>query len=97
VSGVETNNVGEHFHQFIHYLGYSKARRSFLQLLWLLCVWLVWNERNNKLFNNTETPIEQLLDKVKFHLLWWLKANKTTFVHGYQSWWTYPLVCLGID
>ena len=57
VTGVGTNNVSEHFQQFIHYLGYSKARRSFLQLLWLLCVWLVWNERNNRLFKNTETPI----------------------------------------
>jgi len=42
----------------------------------------VWNERNNRLFNNIETSIEQLLDKAKFHSLWWLKANKTTFVYG---------------
>jgi len=97
VSGVEEKYVGEHFHQFIHYLGYSKARRSFLQLLWLFCVWLVWNERNNRLFNNIETPIEQLLDKVKFHSLWWLKANKTIFVYGYQSWWSNLLFCLSID
>jgi len=97
VTGVDTNNISEHFNQFIHYTGYSKARCSFLQLLWLLCVWLVWNERNNRLFKNTETPIEQLLDKVKFHSLWWLKANKATFVYGSQSWWSNPLHCLGID
>jgi len=54
VAGVDTDNVREHFQQFIHY---SKARRSFLQLLWLLCVWLVWNERNNRLLKNTETSI----------------------------------------
>jgi len=97
VTGVDTDNVSEHFQQFIHYAGYSKARRSFLQLLWLLCVWLVWNERNNRLFKNTETSIEQLLDKAKFHSLWWLKANKTTFVYGSQSWWSNPFYCLGID
>jgi len=38
VTGVDTDNVSDHLHQFIHYSGYLKARRSFLQLLWLLCV-----------------------------------------------------------
>jgi len=90
-------NISDHFHQFIHYTGHSKARRSFLQLLWLLCVWLVWNERNNRLFNNIETPIDQLLEKVKYHSLWWLRANKTTFVYGTQNWLSNLLSCLGID
>jgi hypothetical protein len=75
VFGVYTDNICEHFQQFTHYTGHSKTRCSFLQLLWLLCIWLVWNERNNRLCNNTETSIEQLLDKVKFHSLWWLKAK----------------------
>jgi len=97
VSGVDTDNIREHFQQFLHYTGHSKARRSFLQLLWLLCIWLVWNERNNILFNNIETSIEQLLDKVKYHSLWWLKANKTTFVYGSQNWWLNLLLYLGVD
>jgi len=70
-----------------HYTCHSKARQSFLRLIWLLCVWLLWNERNNRLFNNIETPILQLLDKVKFHSFWWLKANNATFVYGSQRWW----------
>ena len=97
VSGADTDNVTDHIQQFIHYSGYTKARRSFLPLLWLLCVWLVWNERNSRLFNNTETSIDQLLDKAKYHSLWWLKANNTTFVHGTQTWWSNPFYCLGID
>jgi hypothetical protein len=97
VSGVDPCNITDHFHQFTHYLGYSKVHRSFLQLLWILCVWLVWNERNNRQFNNIATPIEQILEKIKFHSLWWLKANNTTFVYSSQRWWLDPLVCLGID
>ena len=69
VSGVDSDNVNDHLLQFIHYSGTSTAHRAFLQLLWLLCVWLVWNERNNRLFKNTETSIEQLLDKAKYHSL----------------------------
>jgi len=97
VSGVDPHNIGEHFTQFIHYTGHSKKHRSFLQLIWLLCIWLVWNERNNRLFNNTQTPVRQLMDKVKFHSLWWLKTNNVMFVYDSQRWWSDPLLCLVID
>jgi hypothetical protein len=97
ILGVDPHNISEHFIQFIHYTGHSKTRRSFLQLIWLLCVWLVWNERNNRLFNNIQTPIDHLLDKVKFILFWWLKANNTTFVYGSHRWWSDPMFCLGIE
>jgi len=97
VSGVDPLNLIDHFFQFIHCTGSSKYRKSFLQLLWLLCVWLIWGERNNRIFNNVETPILQLLDKVKFHSLWWLKTKNTTFVYDTQSWWSDPMQCLGLD
>jgi hypothetical protein len=97
ISGVDPHNCRDHFYQFIHYTGYSKARRSFLQLIWLLCVWLVWKERNNRLFNDSDTSIDQLLEKAKYHSLWWLKAHNTVFVRGTQMWWSDPLFCLGID
>ena len=57
VSGVDPHNLRDHFIQFTHYMGHLKTRCSFLQLIWLLCVWLVWNERNNRLFSNVQTPI----------------------------------------
>jgi len=97
VSGVDSHNISEHFFLLTHYTGHSKARRSFLQLFWLMCVWLLWSERNNRISNNIETPILQLLDHVKFRSLWWLKANNATFVHGSQRWWSDPLLCLGLD
>jgi hypothetical protein len=97
VSSVEPNDICEHFFQFIHCTGYSRKRKSFLQLVWLLCVWVVWNERNNKIFNNVQTTIDQLLEKIKFHSLWWLKANNVSFVHDTQMWWSDPMLCLGID
>jgi hypothetical protein len=97
VSGAEPHNIHDHIYQFTHYLGVSKARRSFLQLLWLLCIWLVWNERNNRLFKNIQTPIIALLEKVKHNSFWWLKANNASFVYGSQRWWSDPLLCLGFD
>ena len=96
VSGVDPQGLHAHFFQFTNCLGGLKACRSFLQLLWLLCVWLIWQEHNNRLFKNSQLPISEHMDKVKFHSYWWLKANNTTFVFGSQRWWSEPLRCLGI-
>ena len=97
MSGVDPLTIDDHFTQFTHSSGHSKARQSFLQLIWLLYVWLVWNERNNRLYINIQANIDQLVEKVKFHSLWWLKANKSTFVYGTHRWWSDPLLCFGID
>ena len=95
-AGIDHCDISSHFVQFIYSTGGLKARRSFLQLVWLLTVWVLWSERNNRLFNMKESSMPQLLDKVKYYSLWWLKANKAIFVFGDQLWWSSPLSCLGI-
>ncbi|KEH24095.1 hypothetical protein MTR_7g103360 [Medicago truncatula] len=57
--------VSDHFLQFSHSAGGVRARSSFLQLVWLLTVWIIWNDRNQWLFNNTSSSIDQMMDKVK--------------------------------
>ena len=64
--GVDNQAIHDHFHQFIDYTGGLKARRNFLHLIWLLCSWILWNERNNRLFKNQECTSYQLLEKVKY-------------------------------
>jgi len=58
------------------------SKRLFMQLIWLLCFWVVWNERNNRLFNNIVTIVPRLIDKVKLLPLARLKAKKAMFVFG---------------
>jgi hypothetical protein len=94
--GADSNNISDHLMQFIFMTGVSKAKRSFLQLIWLLCTWVLWNERNNRLFNNVVTDVSRLLDKIKLLSLAWLKAKKAIFVFGTHRWWSSPLACLGI-
>ncbi|MCH86299.1 hypothetical protein A2U01_0007153, partial [Trifolium medium] len=53
----------EHFVQFIHSSGGLRARRSFLQLIWLCSIWVVWNEWNNRIFKAKESTVHQMLDK----------------------------------
>jgi hypothetical protein len=94
--GVDHDDIADHFMQFTNYTGVLKSRRSFMQLIWLLTVWVIWNERNARLFKQKECSLDKLLDKVKYHSLWWLKANKAMFVFGEHMWWSSPLSCLGI-
>jgi len=49
-----------------------------------------------QIISNKECSLVQLLDKVKYHSFWWLKAKKATFVFGEQMWWSSPMSCLGI-
>ncbi|XP_039686055.1 uncharacterized protein [Medicago truncatula] len=96
-SGVDPNIITDHLVQFTHLPGVGKAKRSFLQLIWLLCAWVLWSERNNRLFNNSINIVPQLLDKViKLLSLGWLKAKKVVFVYGTQRWWSDPFACLGL-
>jgi len=96
VSGPDPFNVSDHFFQFTHSAGGRRPKRYFMQLVWLLCAWIIWNGRNQRLFNNIGSSIDQLLDKVKRYSLWWLKANNVLFVFGFHLWWSSPLACLGL-
>ncbi|XP_024628764.2 uncharacterized protein [Medicago truncatula] len=78
--GVDSNTISHHFVQFTSFSGFGKVRRSFLQLLWLLTSWVIWNERNIRLFKNVITEVPRLLDKIKLLSLAWLKAKNATFV-----------------
>ena len=97
VSGVDPYNICDHFIQFTNSLGISTKRRSLMQLMWLLCVWIIWTKRNNIIFNNIQTLMLELMKKIKHYSFWWLKANKTIFVFASEKWWSDPLQYLGVD
>ncbi|RHN60841.1 hypothetical protein MtrunA17_Chr4g0030201 [Medicago truncatula] len=96
VSGVDPFDISDHFVQFSYLLGSTSKIQSFMQLLWLACVWVLWTERNNKQFNNIENSIHHLVEKVQIHSYWWLKATNVVHVFGARSWFASPLRCLGI-
>ncbi|KAK2433359.1 hypothetical protein QL285_018637 [Trifolium repens] len=92
---VEFVSLRDHFVQFTSSAGGSRARRSFLQLIWLACVWVVWTERNHRLFRGTESSIHQLLDKIKLFSFRWLKATNVNLASNCHMWWSSPRLCLG--
>ncbi|MCH94868.1 kinesin-like protein [Trifolium medium] len=93
-SSVESHTLSDHFVQFTYSAGGHRARRSFLQLIWL--VWVVWNERNHRLFRGSAHSLQQLLDKIKIFSFRWLKSTNSTLDSNYHTWWSSPLLCLGL-
>jgi hypothetical protein len=55
--------------QFTYSAGGLRARRYFLQIIWLACVWFVWNERNHRFFRDAASPVTHLLDKLNIYVL----------------------------
>jgi hypothetical protein len=96
-SAVDAHTLPDHFVQFTFSAGGLRARRSFLQLIWLACTWIVWNERNQRLFRNAAHSMHHLLGKVKILSFRWLRMTNATLGINLHCWWSNPLLCLGID
>ncbi|GAU50935.1 hypothetical protein TSUD_411320 [Trifolium subterraneum] len=96
ISAVDPSQLHDHFVQFTHSTGSLLTRRSFLQLLWLCTIWVLWHERNSRIFKTKEIAVHQMLDKVKAHALWWMKAYNVNLGLNSHMWWSSPFVCLGI-
>jgi len=97
VEGVDPQHISDHFLQFIHYADCLKSRRIFFYLIWLQCIWVLWNDRNDRIFRARQSSLPQMLDKVNSYTLWWLKTSNVVFSSGTHNWWSSPLLFLGID
>ena len=96
LSFVALGGCRDHFTHFGHLTGLPRSSYSFLQLIWMACVWVIWKERNNKVFHQKITDPQSIADKIKQLSFQWLKANMLTFVFSYHDWWLHPLSCMGV-
>ena len=65
VVSVDPQHIMDHFHRFAYSSGGYKPRQTFLQLIWLCTVYVLWTERNNRLFSNKLNSIMQFMQNVK--------------------------------
>jgi hypothetical protein len=80
VSSADSLSIHDHFLQFVYSAGGSQERLFFVQLLCLCCIWVVWLERNNIIFKAKESSVLQMVEKVKVHSFWWMKAYNVILV-----------------
>jgi hypothetical protein len=96
ISSADPLVLHDHFFQFTYLAGGSRARRSFMQMLWLCCIWVIWHKRNNIIFKAKESTILQLLEKVQVYSLWWMKAYNMNIGLNFHMWWSSPFICLDL-
>jgi len=96
VSSADSNLVHDQFVQFIHSFGELRSHCSFLQLIWLCFICVMWNEWNNKVFKAKENTTHQMLDEVELLSFWWLKAYSVNLGLNSHMWWSSSFVCIGI-
>ncbi|KEH22114.1 hypothetical protein MTR_7g033295 [Medicago truncatula] len=79
------NDVTRQFTQFHHFGGVTKSRQSILQVIWFATVWEIWKERNNKIFKAKDSPIIQVVDRIKLLTFKWLKVKFPTLIFNYHG------------
>jgi len=96
VYSADLSNIVDHFYQFATSSGYGKSRCSLMHLIWCACLWVLWKERNDRLFNSKENSPIRLLKNVKILSFWWFKAKFVNFFYGFHNWCQTPFLCVGI-
>jgi hypothetical protein len=86
----------DHFIQFGSSAGYSKVRCSFMHLIWFATSWVIWKERNDRLFRTKQSSFPQLLENIRLLSFYWHKAKCASFNYKFHDWCQNPLLCLGI-
>jgi len=95
ISSVPDGVIRNHFVQFSNMAGMPRCSHSFLQVVWF--AWVLWKERNNRVFQNTASDPSAIIKKVKLNSFLWLKSKRLSFSSFcYHDWWKQPLSCMGV-
>ena len=94
LSVVPPGQIHDHFTQFSFMAGMPRGAHLFFKVILFASVWVIWKERNNRIFNNTVTTPLALIEKVKLYSFLWLKTKQTSFNYCYHDWWKHPLHCM---
>jgi len=94
---VTPGDIRHHFQQFTKMAGMPRRTHLFFSIIWFAVIWVLWKERNSRVFENmVATPI-MLLERVKLSSFLWLKSKNVSFSYSYHDWWKHPLNCMGIS
>lgn len=70
------------------------GRRNNWWLIWISTIWLLWNRRNNVVFNNGRVDLNKLFDNIILCAWRWWKARGRKFSTSFFEWQSQPLLCL---
>jgi hypothetical protein len=62
VSTVLQNQGYAHLNQFKGLIGSGRVLAFRLNVIWFISMWSIWRERNDKLYNNKEVHLENIVE-----------------------------------
>jgi len=80
----------DHHIQFCYMAGLLRCTHSYLKGIWYACVWVIWKDRNDRIFQNQITHPSVLIEKINLHSFIWMKAKQISFNYCYYDWWAHP-------
>jgi len=69
---------------------------SILKIIWFTFFWVIWKEKNNRVFQNAASNPSILLEIVNLNSFLWLESKQVSFSYSYHDWWKHPPLCIGI-
>ncbi|GAU51648.1 hypothetical protein TSUD_414700 [Trifolium subterraneum] len=73
--------------------GFSRGTNAMLIIIWVAVLFVIWKDRNSRIFKSGHDSLEAMAEKVKLHSFWWLKSYYILFDFDYSFWRLYPLSC----
>lgn len=89
-------NLRHHCMQFSKLAGWPRSSYLFFTTIWFATIWILWKERNHRIFQNTVSTSDVLIEKVKLTTFLWLKSNQASFCFSFSDWWKHPTLCMGV-
>jgi len=96
VYSANPSTILDHCLQFGSSSDYAKSRCSFMSVIWFASSWVIWKEKDDRLFVGKEKSPFQLLEIIKLLSFWWFKVNFVIFNYSFHNWCHNPPVCVGI-
>ena len=96
ISSVSSGDLRQHFGQFTNMAGMPRFTDSFFTAIWFASIWVIWKERNYRVYQNTAFDPSILIEKVKLNSFLWLKLKQATFSYSYHEWWKNSFLCMDI-
>jgi len=85
ICSVAPNVLRHHFVQFSYMAGMPRSSHIFFKVVWLACVWILWKERNHRIFKNMAFDPSVLIEKVKLNSFLWLKSIRCRLISVFMT------------
>lgn len=74
---------------------WNKNRLRGWWLIWITTIWVLWKVRNDKIFNDINHEVDEIVEEVKVLSWRWLLYRMNIPVCLYYEWCWNPSYCLG--